>query len=57
MAKSLKTIIYKHLEKFSSREFIVFVLIVMAFLLALIAPSIRGGFLSLAEAVCSKVSW
>lgn len=57
MAKSLKTIVLNQLARLSSLQFIFVVFGLMAFVLALIQPDIRGKFLDVVEVLCSKISW
>nr|DAG09401.1 MAG TPA: hypothetical protein [Caudoviricetes sp.] len=57
MPKSLKTIVLKHLARLNSRQFVFLLFGIMAFVLALLQPEIRGQFLNIVEALCSKISW
>lgn len=54
MPKSLKTIVLKHLARLNSRQFVFLLFGIMAFVLALLQPEIRGQFLNIVEALCSK---
>ncbi len=57
MPKSLKTIVLKQLVRLNSRQFVFLLFGIMAFVLALLQPEIRGQFLNIVEALCSKISW
>lgn len=56
-SKSLKTVVLNQLSKLKSLQFLMLVFGLLGFALALIEPSIRGRFLDIVGALCSRVQW
>ena len=55
--KSLKTVVFKQLEKMKSLDFLLFVFGILGWCLALLEPSVRGKFIEIVGGLCSKIQW
>ncbi len=58
MVKSLKTTVIRQLGRLSRTQFLILIILLLAFVLALLSPEIRINFLNLAgkvmEALCAN---
>lgn len=61
MIKSLKTIVLKQLNKLTRGQFLLLIVFMMAFILALLSPEIRSRFMDITarfvEVVCTRMYW
>lgn len=59
--KSLKSTVLNQLNKLTRGQFLVLIVFMMAFILALLSPEIRDRFMDITarfvEVVCTKIYW